>query len=86
MVHACAFWVVNTLARHLEGALREDRPWGIATMRPRLLARLKVFIATAEEFDQLAAVRGTVSRLLEALDKRWPETPPLPLYPAFRNA
>jgi hypothetical protein len=85
LVHACTFWVVNTLDRHLERALGEDRPWGIATMRPRLLARLEAFIATAEEFNQLPAVRGTVSRLLEVLDKRWPEAPPLPLYPAFRN-
>jgi hypothetical protein len=85
LVHACAFWVVNTLGRHLEGALGEDRPWGIATMRPRLLARLEAFIATAAEFDQLPAVRGTASRLLEVLEKRWPEAPQLPLYPAFRN-
>jgi hypothetical protein len=85
LLHACASWVVNTLGRHLEGALREDRPWGIATMRPRLLARLEAFIATAEEFDQLPAVRGTASRLLEVLDKRWPEISPLPLYPAFRK-
>jgi hypothetical protein len=85
LVHACAFWVVNTLSRHLEGALGEDRPWGIATMRPRLLARLEAFIATADEFNQLPAVRGTASRLLEVLEKRWPEAPPLPLYPAFRN-
>jgi hypothetical protein len=68
LVHACASWVVNTLSWHLEGALREDRPWGIATMRPRLLARLEACIATAEEFDQLPAVRGTASRLLEVVD------------------
>jgi hypothetical protein len=85
LVHACTFWLVNTLGRHLEGALGEDRPWGIATMRPRLLARLGAFIATAEEFNQLPVVRGTASRLLEVLNKRWPEAPPLPLYPAFRS-
>ena len=86
LVHVCASWVLNTLDRHLEAALQEDRLWGIATMRPRLLARLEAFITTAEEFDHLPAMRGTASRLLEVLVKRWPETPPLPLYPAFRKA
>jgi hypothetical protein len=81
----CAFWALNTLDRHLTDALQEDRPWGIATIRPRLLARLEAFITTAETFGELPAVRATASRLLEVLRKRWPETSPLPLYPAFRK-
>ena len=83
LVSVCAFWVLNTLGWQLAGALQEDRTWGIATVRSRLLARLDAFIATAEEFDRLPAMRGTASRMLEVLRNRWPETQPLPLYPAF---
>jgi hypothetical protein len=84
LVSACAFWVFNTLSWQLEGVLQEDRTWGIATVRSRLLARLEAFIATADDFGYLPAMRGTASRVLEVLRTRWPETPPLPLYPAFR--
>ena len=85
LVRVCAFWLLNTLGWQLEGALREDRTWGIATIRPRLLARLEVFLTTAGEFAQLPAVRGTAERLLEVLRERWADAEPLPLYPAFRN-
>ncbi len=82
---ACGFWLLSTLSRQLPNAVEADRTWGIATVRQRLLARLEAFIATAEEFGQLPALRGMASRLLEVLHKAWPETPPLPLYPAFQR-
>lgn len=85
LVSVCAFWVLNTLSWQLAGALQGDRTWGIATVRSRFLALLEAFIATAEEFDHLPAMRGTASRVLEVLRNRWPETQPLPLYPAFRE-
>ena len=86
LVQVCAFWVLNTLGWHLEGALREDRTWGIATIRSRLLARLEAFLTIAEELGNLPAVRGTAERLLAVLRKRWPEAQPLRLYPAFAAA
>ena len=79
----CAFWLLNTLGWHLDGALREDRTWGIATVRSRLLGRLEAFLALAGALTQLPAVQGLAERLLEVLGERWPEAPPLPLYPAF---
>jgi hypothetical protein len=83
LVRVCAFWLLNTLGRHLDGALREDRTWGIATIRPRLLARLEAFLTIAGELGQLPAVRGMAERLLEVLRERWSEAQPLPVYPAF---
>ena len=85
LVTACGFWLMSTLSRHLGNAMEADRTWGIATMRQRVLARLEAFIATAETFDQLPALRGTASSLLEMLQAAWPETPPLPLYPSFQR-
>jgi hypothetical protein len=85
LVSVCAFWVLTTLSGQLEGALQEDRTRGRATVRSRLLARLEAFIATAEELNHLSAMRATASRVLEVLRNRWPETQPLPLYPAFRE-
>jgi hypothetical protein len=85
LVGVCAFWLLNSLGWQLQGALREDRTWGIATVRSRLLARLETFLAIAGERGQLPAVRGMAERLLEVLRERWPEAPPLPLYPAFER-
>jgi hypothetical protein len=84
MTKVCGFWLLSTLGRDLARALEADGQWGIATMRQRLLARLQAFIATAEECGQLPALRGTASRLLSMLETSWPETLPLPLYPAFQ--
>jgi hypothetical protein len=84
LVRACGHWMLNTLTRHLEPAVRKDLNWGISTTRQRILARLEVFITTAQEFNQLPGSRGTASRLLDLLQPRWRGTPPLPDYPAFR--
>jgi len=86
IVEACGFWLFSALSRHLDGALEADRTWGIATIRQRLLARLEAFIGVAEEFNQLPGLRGIAGRVLQELGKLWPETDPLPLYPAFRDA
>ena len=83
LVDACGYWVLRTLVQHLPGALDEDRPWGIATIRPRLVSRLEAFITTAEAYHRLPAMRGTAHRVLEVLRRRWPATHPLALSPAF---
>ena len=85
LTDVCGFWMLSSLSRHLANAIEADRTWGIATMRQRVLARLDAFIATAEEFNRRPALRGVAARLLEALREAWPDAPPLPLYPAFRN-
>lgn len=85
LVQACGYWMLRTLVQHLPSALDEDRPWGIATIRPRLVSRLEAFITTAEAYHRLPAVQATVHRVLKVIRQRWPETPPLPVYPAFRQ-
>ena len=84
--HTCAFWLVNTVGWHLNGALDDDRTWGIATVRSRLIARLETFLALSGDHARLPATRDMAERLLVTLRSRWPETPTLPLYPAFRAA
>ncbi|MBD2102322.1 phosphotransferase [Leptolyngbya sp. FACHB-261] len=85
LVKICGFCLLSTLIRHLEDALKRDRNWGIATVRQRVIARLEAFIDTSEQFAQLPRLRGMSSNLLELLRQRWPNTPQLPLYPAFRD-
>jgi len=85
LVKACGYWMLNTLTRHLESALRKDLNWGISTTRQRILARLEAFITTAQEFNQLPALRGTTRRLSERLRHQWSDIPDLPLYPAFQK-
>jgi hypothetical protein len=82
----CGAWLLNSLSRSLPRAMEGDSTWGIATLRQRVLARLEAFVATAEEFGQLPAIRGMAAQLLDILQKAWPETPSLALYPAFRKA
>jgi hypothetical protein len=86
LVTICGFWLLTTLGWHLERALEEDHEWGRASLRQRILARLEAFAMTAEEFGDLPALRATARRLLELLQKRWPETAQLEFYPAFRIA
>lgn len=85
LVRACGYWMLKTLARHFEPALRKDLNWGISTTRQRILARLEAFIATAQAFNQLPGLRGTTRQLLERLRQRWSDVPDLPLYPAFQK-
>ncbi|WP_058998881.1 phosphotransferase [Leptolyngbya sp. NIES-2104] len=85
LVKACGFWLLYTLTRHLESALRKDLNWGTSTIRQRILARLEAFITTSQEFNQLPGLRNTSSQLLDLLRHRWSDVPDLPLYPAFQD-
>jgi hypothetical protein len=85
LVNVCGFWLLYTLTRHFESALKEDVDWGIAKIRQRILARLETFIAVSQEFNQLSSLCSTSSQLLELLRQRWPGVSDLPLYPAFQR-
>ena len=85
LVNLCALVILFMLAFDLEDDLKADHNWGIATMWQRDLARLEVFITTAEEFRRLPALRGAASQILPRLQKEWSASPPLPLYPAFAS-
>lgn len=85
MAEVCAVTLIFTLDWLLGPALDEDREWGIATLRPRILARLEAFIAASLQFDQLPATCNLAETLLALLQERWADVEPLPLYPAFRE-
>ncbi len=83
MTEACAIWVIDSLNWLLAAAIEADQEWGIATIRPRLVARLEAFVATCLEFDQLPALCEVAEQLLTTLQQQWPDLEPLPLFPAF---
>ena len=58
-----------------------DETWGISTRRQRLAMRWGDF-ADRADVNVLAAFGG---RVRDAVAERWPETEPMPLYPAFRS-
>jgi hypothetical protein len=84
LVRMYGFWLIGILGWHFERALEEDDEWGIASVRSRIITRLEVFLEAATASDQLLGLRETALALREHLSKRWPDTTPLPVYPAFR--
>jgi len=83
---SCSFAWVAALCEELPAAWREDRKWGRATMRQRIVAALEHFHRLALErgtFEALAADLHTVQVRLEA---RWPQADcTLPTFPAFHD-
>ncbi|MEM7113749.1 MAG: hypothetical protein AAF614_15030 [Chloroflexota bacterium] len=83
LVEACGYWFLQHL--HWLLTLDVSGEWGIASIKSRILSRLQAFAELAEAHDCYPALRGTASRLVDKLTTQWPETDPLPLYPAFRQ-
>jgi hypothetical protein len=85
IAEACAFWLL--LLCHwfpLADLLRNDRPWGRATMRQRLVIRLEVAAKSADKAGHLEALGQVAKTLAVKLDSRWDGVvEPLSLYPAF---
>jgi hypothetical protein len=77
---------LNTLGINggLTDLLVEDKEWGVATLRQRVLLRLDLVARLTAERGYREALGATLARIAEALHARWPEVPDLPLYPAFR--
>lgn len=86
VTNASGYWVLHALSWLLDGALNEDEEWGIAWVRPRLVARLEAFArVVAERGDHLPALAGLAIQLSATLRRRWPAGRcELALYPAFR--
>lgn len=86
LAHVGAAWVLMRLEWMLPAALESPSHWGISTRRARLLNDLDAFASLAERAGALRALGEFTRALRRALGERWPETEPLPLYPAFRDA
>jgi hypothetical protein len=67
----------------LEGALEEDRRWGIATNRSRILWYLRATIDACERAEMFPGSRAVALQWLSRLQISWPDSEPLPVYPAF---
>src|SRR5262249_32523154 len=78
-----AAWLLETLEWRLGDALKDDRTWGIASVRGRLLWYLEATIGMAEAADVLPGFRLTAHAWLTELRVRWPSTSTLAFYPAF---
>ena len=86
LVNMCGYWLITSSSWLMERVLDEDSTWGIATVRSRIVARLQTFIATSTTYERLPALRSAADALLERLQQRWPDVPPLAVYPAFRGS
>jgi hypothetical protein len=78
---ALAGWVVARGAG-IGRALEEDRDWGTATMRPRLLTWLRTFTDAASQAGVLPRLRSLAEALHTELGGRWPSAV-VPSYPAL---
>ena len=85
MTEVCGIWLIDSLSWLFETSLTEDREWGIATIRPRIMAQLTAFCETSTAYDHLPTWRMVAEELQTTLQARWPDLEPLPFYPALRG-
>ena len=76
-------WLLGNLAWLLPGALAEDRTWGRATNRSRILTYLERVISSTEAAGILPRLRALAVDWRDDLRRRWPDTASLPDFPAF---
>ncbi len=80
-----AGWLVERLiTRRLTNWLENDAPWGLSTTRQRVMALIKQLLARPNLATLLPCLAAVASELERQLSARWPDLPPMPLYPAFR--
>lgn len=97
-VESCGFWVLQQTLPFIDSVLNKDRI-GVSGptpedslwkdeenwVRPRVLSRLQAFIVVSEKYGHLPNLSKMSSQILDALQKRWPETKFLEFYPAFNK-
>lgn len=81
--YVAAAWLLESLEWRLAEALREDKVWGVASLRSRLLWYLEATIAIAGRANVLPGVQSGAEIWLASLRNRWPATAPLGFYAAF---
>ena len=75
-----------SLEWHLDSALKSDSTWGIATKRNRILWHLQSAIEATQRSASLPGLRSILQTWLTNLENRWPDVPPLPVFPAFATS
>lgn len=87
VLDACTGWLVYRLGWLLPQAWENnERQWATGTSRGRILTGLEQYLIVSHELGGAARLRGHAERLLTELQRRWPESAPLPLFPAFVRA
>jgi thiamine kinase-like enzyme len=99
LIYACGYWLIRTL-RQLQdmdlidhewicpsGPVDTDSKWdpGKNAFRPRILSRLSAFISCIALNDHLPNLREASVQLLAYLNKIWPETRPIDVFPVFQS-
>ena len=86
VLDACSAWLVYRLGWLLRDAWHDDtRHWSMGTSRARILSALEQYGVVSRRLGGSARLLGHAERLLVELRARWPNSSPLPLYPAFRT-
>jgi hypothetical protein len=83
VAYMSAVWLFPSLARRLSVARKRDQTWGIWSIRGRLLWYLEAVGEMTDAASVLQGINKTTQGCLSELRRRWPETTPLGLYPAF---
>jgi hypothetical protein len=83
----CAAWLFEALSLPWLGGhtLSEDRIWGRATTRSRVLHYLQAAHDAAEAADTLPGLRRLMAEWQDRLREAWPQTAPLAPFPAFAS-
>jgi chromatin segregation and condensation protein Rec8/ScpA/Scc1 (kleisin family) len=84
-MEASGWWLLMNAVSLLPLALRLDERWGISTYRQRLLHRFEAFAQRSERSRHLEALGAFAYVMGQRMRVKWPETPDMPLYPAFRD-
>ena len=81
---ACAMHILNrSITSFIPWVFEKDDTWGIASVRSRVLSHLKTFINIAEKHETLPALKSLATEIVALLERKWGESKPLDLYPAF---
>jgi hypothetical protein len=83
IAYVAASWLFTCLSWRLEEALKDDSTWGTWSIRGRLLWYLQAVIDMTASAGVLPGINGTAQGWLSELQRRWPESLPLGVYPAF---
>ena len=86
IAYVAASWLFACLSWQLEAALKDDSNWGIWSIRGRLLWYLQAAIDMTASADVLPGINATAQGWLSELQRRWPDSLPLGLYPAFATS